>query len=165
VGGVSQGANSTAIYLTSAELYQRRLNRWSPVASMSEIHVGETATRLDDGRILVLGGSGGAELYDPARNRWSLTGPSMDRYQQTATRLQDGRVLITGGYGIESLSSVLVYDSNGLPPSGPPQPVDRGLLITLLLVGAAMVPLSMPPVRRRLRALKPDPESEEWISS
>ena len=62
--------------------------------------LGETATRLADGRVLVAGGcSTAAELYDPATGTFSPTGSmSAVRAGKTATLLHDGRVLFTGGY-------------------------------------------------------------------
>ncbi len=67
-----------------------------------------TATRLADGRVLVVGGlirSGNAynvtaacELYDPSTNTWSSTGSlNISRYQHGAVLLADGRVLALGG--------------------------------------------------------------------
>lgn len=65
-----------------------------------------TATRLADGRVLVVGGRGidgtkeldSVELYEPKKNRWA-DGPKLPagRSGHTATLLPDGRVLVTGG--------------------------------------------------------------------
>jgi WD40 repeat protein len=73
---------------------------------------------LDDGRVLVVGGStdGSAELYDPATGTFSATGGMNSvRWSFTATRLLDGRVLIVGGSSeTETLASAEIYD----PASG-----------------------------------------------
>lgn len=78
---------------------------WQPAGSMREVRSGHTATLLQDGRVLVAGGSqeGGlifasTEVYDPATNAWSPAAP-MDtpRFGHTATQLRDGRVLVVGG--------------------------------------------------------------------
>lgn len=60
---------------------------------------GHTATRLVDGRILVVGGTAtGAELYNPATDTWSLTGAMrFARTGHAAVRLADGRVFVVGG--------------------------------------------------------------------
>jgi dipeptidyl aminopeptidase/acylaminoacyl peptidase len=60
----------------------------------------DTATLLDDGRVLVTMGCGtGAEVYDPGTNAFAPTGSlGATRSGTTATRLRDGRILITGGY-------------------------------------------------------------------
>ena len=65
-----------------------------------------TATRLGDGRVLVVGGytadhagpKASAETYDPATGAWSLSGAmSTPRVHNTANLLPDGRVLVAGG--------------------------------------------------------------------
>lgn len=63
---------------------------------------GHTCTLMNDGRVLVTGGSfrgANGEVYDPVSEVWipiASAGPS--RAGSTATLLQDGRVLIAGGY-------------------------------------------------------------------
>ena len=65
----------------------------------------QTATTLEDGRVLVVGGAGqngvavrNAYLYDPATNAWKEAGPlEQARAGHTATRLPSGKVLVTGG--------------------------------------------------------------------
>ncbi len=65
-----------------------------------------TATLLNDGRVLVVGGLGSmpegvvssAELYDPSTGKWTATGSlSAARSGHAATLLNDGKVLVTGG--------------------------------------------------------------------
>jgi Tol biopolymer transport system component len=60
---------------------------------------GDQATRLADGRVLVLHScETTAELYDPTTGTFSATGSMIAmRGGQTATLLGDGRVLVTGG--------------------------------------------------------------------
>ena len=60
----------------------------------------DTATPLDDGRVLVTETcSTAAEIYDPATNAFTRTGSlGARRASKTATLLRDGRVLFTGGY-------------------------------------------------------------------
>jgi hypothetical protein len=73
-----------------------------PIGDGRQIH---TATRLDDGRVLIAGGYdnedralASAVLYDPGANTFSPTGSLADaRGYHTATLLPDGRVLVTGG--------------------------------------------------------------------
>ena len=165
VGGISQGQNSPAIELASAEIYHPSTNRWTAVASMKQARTSETTTTLGDGRVLVLGAGfarARPELYDPARNSWSVVGPAALRSGFTATRLQNGRALIVGGYGA-SLSSVLQYDPGGVAPA-PAQPIDMRLVAAVLLLALAAVAWSIPAVRRRVMALKPAADAEEWIN-
>ena len=97
VGGLDASFPSNS--LASAELYDPTTRVWSPAASMTIGRARHTATLLLDGRVLVVGGlsvtlrDGGmfpnqsvaAEIYDPAIDRWSRTGP-MSQY-----RLHDPR--------------------------------------------------------------------------
>lgn len=81
---------------------------FAPGPSLLTPRARHTATTLMDGRILVAGGYdnknftgelASAEVYDPATDSFSATGPmAMKRYEHTATRLADGRVLIVGGH-------------------------------------------------------------------
>jgi len=117
--------------------------------SMQEPRAGHTATKLLDGRVLIVGGlSNGAtrsaELFDPAARRFSATGSlGVARAAHTATLLPDGRVLIAGGFNGSWLSSTEIYDPrSGLFSPGPPMTEARSdhLAVTLadgrvLLVG------------------------------
>jgi hypothetical protein len=87
------------------------------VASLKAARAVHTATTLQSGQVLVVGGmsDGGGlatvELFDPANNTIQQLGPLGERrLGHTATLLGNGRVLITGGYNGEYLSSVEVFD-------------------------------------------------------
>jgi len=80
---------------------------------------GHTLTRLDDGRVLVVGGSDAVELWDPRDRRSRLVDPlPRARSHHVAVRLRDGQVLVAGGQGAyhseyddqEPLASALVFD-------------------------------------------------------
>jgi N-acetylneuraminic acid mutarotase len=167
-GGEGVEPNALNVSLASAELFDPRTDVWVTVATMAEFHSAETATLLRNGMVLVVGATGQsrAEVYDLAHDRWSLTGPSMDRYQHTATRLPVGKVLIVGGYGIESLASVLVYDPEGVAPrpANPPDPRAIAALVLTALLVVAVASWSIPGVRRRVKGWRPPGESEEWIA-
>jgi hypothetical protein len=90
---------------------------WSTTGSMSVARAYHTATRLNNGRVLVTGGYDGgnsfasAELYNPASGTWSAIGPMASaRAAHVATLLPNGKVLITGGYANGSIASVELYD-------------------------------------------------------
>jgi hypothetical protein len=109
------------------------------VASMSVARAAHTATRLQDGRVLIAGGldaaGSSAEIFDPATRRFSRTGGLLvARASHTATLLRDGRVLIAGGYNGSYLSSTELYDPvSGTFSPGPPMTEPRidHLAITL----------------------------------
>ncbi len=72
-----------------------------------------TATLLDNGRVLIMGVGGDAELYDPATGTFSRSRATMDAFGwgQSATLLGDGRVLLAGGWHNDHLlASAAVYD-------------------------------------------------------
>ena len=62
-------------------------------------HLGQTATLLQNGQVLIAGGeTASAELFNPSTGAFTATGSmTVSRSGHTATLLPDGRVLIAGG--------------------------------------------------------------------
>ncbi len=91
-----------------AEMYDLAAGIWSPTAPLIHARYGHTATLLQDGRVLVVGGSddhelasslASAELYDPVTGTWSSTAPFPERVVgHSAILLRNGKVLVAGGY-------------------------------------------------------------------
>ena len=89
---------------------------------MTTARSGPTATLLNNGKVLVVGGTSdlntllaSAELYDPATGTFSATGSmSTARSLQTATLLPSGKVLVCGGVlaanGSGTEASAELYD-------------------------------------------------------
>ncbi|MFN8637341.1 MAG: kelch repeat-containing protein [Chloroflexota bacterium] len=118
-----------------------------PLAHARHLH---TATRLDDGRILVVGGRDGmtalntAEIYDPKTNAWTPTANmSTARYRQTATLLPGGMVLVVGGQGGDGnfLDTAEKFDpaSGAWSPAGKLSVARGGHTATLLDDGRVLV--------------------------
>ena len=79
---------------------------WSFTGDLNIARSDFTATRLPNGKVLVVGGYSpalqtilnSAELYDPSTGTWSFTGSlNAPRLAHTATLLQNGKVLVAGG--------------------------------------------------------------------
>ena len=99
VSGRDQGG-----YVPTAELYDPKAGTFTVTSNLPvAVRATHTATRLDNGKVLIAGGfhSGvlsAAELYDPANGTFTATGSlTTARAQQTATLLPGGKVLLVGG--------------------------------------------------------------------
>jgi N-acetylneuraminic acid mutarotase len=116
---------SPTTYYATAELYNPANNTWSSAGSMQVLGVGpgrarHTATLLDNGKVLVVGGTTNgtastqtAYLYDPLLNLWTATTlpPMAGRFNHSATLLSNGKVLIAGGSsGAASLNSAELFN-------------------------------------------------------
>lgn len=90
---------------TNAELFNPATGSWGSVRDAvfaPEIREGHTATRLNDGKVLIAGSNILSErttaVYDPATDAWSPAGElNVSHWFATATLLRDGRVLVAGG--------------------------------------------------------------------
>jgi hypothetical protein len=97
--------------------------RWSPAPSMATPRINHTATLLQDGRVLVSGGTdskgtalSSCEVYDPSSARWSRAAALQEaRSGHSALLLPDGRVAVLGGLALvdgsgQALTGVELYD-------------------------------------------------------
>ena len=93
---------STAI--AAAEVWDAASDTFREAGELAQPRVGHTATLLQDGRVLVIGGSGpdgqlpSAEVWDPTTETFRSAGSlATTRSGHTATPLADSRVLVLGG--------------------------------------------------------------------
>jgi eukaryotic-like serine/threonine-protein kinase len=153
VGGWIALASGVYTATTSAEIFDRRAGYWSAAASMSTPRALATATRLQDGRVLVAGGDASwqgadaqgatqtvlssAEIYDPSSNTWQDAGNmSAPRAAHSAALLPNGHVLVEGGWSDGNELGVVSVDEYA-PGAGwsagnsMPTPHAQGRLVTL----------------------------------
>ena len=117
-GVPSVASKGQALPIANAEIYDPVTNAWIAANPMIFPRATHTATRLDDGTVLVAGGANGggllayAEIYSPATGAWTLTGSmATAREYHTASLLPDGKVLVVGGSGTSgALSSTEIFD-------------------------------------------------------
>ena len=92
------------------------------VGSLPATRIFQTATLLQNGKVLVAGGistngmsQASAELYDPGTGVWTAINPmNIPRNQHTAILLPNGKVLVTGG---QNASGVPVTTSELYDPA------------------------------------------------
>ena len=117
-----------------AEIYDPVGGTFTPIVSlMSSERAEHTATLLNNGTVLIVGGQyedccqypsgnygprpvAAADVYDPVAHSFSAVGSlATARYEHAAVRLGDGRVLVAGGftdisYGNPPTASAEIYD-------------------------------------------------------
>ncbi len=90
----------------------------STIQNMNKSRAAHTATVLDNGKVLIVGGfnsdengTASTEIFDPATKTFSAgVNLSVKRASHTATRLPGGKVLIAGGFNGNYIDSAEIYD-------------------------------------------------------
>jgi hypothetical protein len=122
-GGID-GIQPGSSILSTAERYDPVARTWSPAGTISTPRARHTATLLDDGSVLVVGGitasvhptpmTSAVERFDPATGAWTMKAPThLPRAFHMAVKLRDGSVLVIGGGptgSVENQRSVERYD-------------------------------------------------------
>lgn len=145
------------------------------VAAMATARSEHTATYLDNGLVLVVGGRGSAgylqsaETYDRGTNAWTAAASlSSPRAGHTATLLRDSRVLVTGGRNnAGALATAEVYDTanNGWASGGRMTGARLGHTATLLPDGRVLVVGGLGPNGPLATADLFDPQTSRWSAA
>lgn len=103
----------TGSALASAEVFDPETGTWASVSDMSAVREAHSATRLEDGRVLVVGDAT-AELFDPATDAFHAAAPPAEpRRSHVAVHLGGARVLVAGGVSHPlARASVEIYDAD-----------------------------------------------------
>jgi hypothetical protein len=154
ITGGAPAPDVAARYLATTETWDPATGSFTASGDLSEGRGGHTATLLDDGRVLLVGGGYGvlgdgrvttsAETWDPASGSATAAGAlAQARTLHTATRLDDGRVLVVGGFadGGTIRSSAEVWDpaTGSFAPTGSLATGRYGHTATLLPHGRVLV--------------------------
>ena len=116
--GVTKGYRCKDGAAALTEIYDPTNNSWKESSSLLAPRWGHTATLLEDGRVLVAGGTNNyssvveSEIFDPNTETWVSAGEMLyERTGHTASLLSDGRVLIAGGFTYVPISYSEIYDA------------------------------------------------------
>jgi hypothetical protein len=135
-GGGRGGMPGGYISYDTAEMYDPATSSFTSVrAHMKSDRVGAAAVKLNDGRVLIVGGKSGrmmtsrlrniasfaplntAEIYEPESGAFVKTGDmSAPHYLATATLLNDDNVLVVGGWRIQGPIVVGMRDADVFQP-------------------------------------------------
>lgn len=121
---------STGFYLVAGasfpflDRFDLETQTWEELANLRYGREAHTATELEDGRLLIVGGydstqfinQGATEIYDPVTGQSDEAGTlEVPRQLHRAVRLEDGRVLVAGGFGPDiaiATATTELYDPN-----------------------------------------------------
>lgn len=110
-GGIGYPRPGAMRNLRSAELFNPDTETWTRIGPMTDARSSHPAVKLPDGRVLLIGGDTGTdvyrgigqafcELFDPVTETWAPTGSlRVPRRNHQAVLLADGSVFVVGGNG------------------------------------------------------------------
>jgi hypothetical protein len=109
----ARGALLVGPHTPSAQRYDPAARSWRSAGQPASARAAHTATRLLDGRVLIVGGyaNPSVELYDPSSDAFSFAGATQTpHFGHTATLLADGRVVVVGGVASGAAGGTEIYN-------------------------------------------------------
>ncbi|MEO8305143.1 MAG: kelch repeat-containing protein, partial [Betaproteobacteria bacterium] len=127
---ITGGLDANGKALDTTELYDPVTRKFTASGKLDGKSVDHTATLLQDGRVVVIGGGNDkVDVFTPATQKWTSFGaPPSNRTFHSATLLPDGRVLIVGGVNgpDKSYNTTLIFNpANGKFTNGPTMDTGR----------------------------------------
>lgn len=117
---VITGGRNGSTPLKSVEMYFPNNSPspiWFPTTNMSVARYAHTATALENGRVLVVGGHNGtnylsdAALFDPKKRTWEAArNLNTARRSHSTTLLASGKVYVAGGFNGGAINTAETYD-------------------------------------------------------
>ena len=134
IGGDCAEVHSLSCYGRTAEALSPTTLKWTSTASLLEPLRDFTATRIADGRVVVIGGEGTdlassdrVEVYDPGTDQWSWSIPlPAPRTLHTASATPSGILVAGGRVGAATVATALLYVPELFTPPVPDGAVDAG---------------------------------------
>jgi N-acetylneuraminic acid mutarotase len=167
------GGETPSVPVTAVERYDPSSGQWTGAGGVDTARRGHTATALQDGRVLLVGGCcdatgqallSAAEIFDPVHGGVQPTGSlATARAFHTATLLPDGRVVVAGGFDnfAGTTASVEIYDpaTGRFEPGGALQ-APRALHAAILLTDGRVLVLGGQTASEKTDVF--DPAADRW---
>ncbi|MFO0597141.1 MAG: kelch repeat-containing protein [Myxococcaceae bacterium] len=132
---ITGGLDDAGTELNSVELYDPVTRQFTTLPPMAAPHSAHTASMLHDGRVLIVGKGGPAEILtllpDGGASFTSALFPNAAHQWHTATVLDDGRVMIVGGDPTGKACDRFALDA-GWQPCAPTNEPHRGAAATIV---------------------------------
>lgn len=113
-GGCTEALCASSDATADAEVFQPTTQTFTPVGKMSRARGGHTATLLDTGRVVVIGGRDDqgsvdvTEVFDPATDSFEeLPGPADFRTGHASLLVPSGDLLLAGGLGPAGTTAIV----------------------------------------------------------
>lgn len=164
----------TAGFLGSTELRDSISQRWSKAGSLITPRAEHLAIKIDDGRVVVLGGIGdngildSVEVFDFGTKQFSAFLPMLEPRTQHAVIVREGKLFAMGGRGPSGVSSTIEVGEIGASawsfPTTMPQPRAQHTA-TLLADGTILIVGGTDGTDELASAVRYDVATNTWLDA